>query len=93
MDALLRQLPRRTNNLLFWCKTVLPTSTSSHPSLLVSHLINKSAFHSSPCVLDEEPPTMGPKKWPAHNQKIFPPQLPHEERRPAVKITTYLNIT
>jgi len=91
MDVLLRQLPRRTNNLLFWCKNVLPSSNtaiaSHQPSLSVSHLIKKSAFHSSPAVMDEEPQRMGPKKWPAHNNKIFPPQLPHEERRPAVRVT------
>lgn len=25
----------------------------------------------------------GPKKWPAYNEKIYPPQAPEEERRPA----------
>jgi hypothetical protein len=26
----------------------------------------------------------GPKKWPEYNEKIYPPQAPEEERRPAV---------
>ncbi|XP_023702237.1 39S ribosomal protein L22, mitochondrial [Cryptotermes secundus] len=25
----------------------------------------------------------GPKKWPEHNEKIYPPQAPEDERRPA----------
>lgn len=28
--------------------------------------------------------SMGPKNWEAYNKKIFPPQTPDEERRPAV---------
>lgn len=29
------------------------------------------------------PPGSGPKRWPAYNKRIFPPQTPDEERRPA----------
>jgi hypothetical protein len=28
----------------------------------------------------------GPKKWPKWNEKIYPPQAPEEERRPAVSM-------
>ena len=27
---------------------------------------------------------LGPKRWPRYNKKLFPPQEPEEERRPAV---------
>lgn len=30
----------------------------------------------------------GQKKWPSYNKKIFPPQTPDEERRPAVSFDT-----
>ncbi|KAG8222337.1 hypothetical protein J437_LFUL001323 [Ladona fulva] len=41
-----------------------------------------NGFHSSvPCMAWEKP--KGPQKWLAYNKKIYPPQAPDEERRPA----------
>lgn len=34
----------------------------------------------------------GPKRWPEHNKKVFPPQLPDEPPRPAVSFRYYNTI-
>ncbi|CAG0914322.1 unnamed protein product [Notodromas monacha] len=33
--------------------------------------------------IEEDPPGKGPKKWLKHNDEVYPPQAPGEERRPA----------
>ena len=86
MDIILKQLPR-ANNLLFLWKNLVPASRLSVNNNFITH---QSAFHSSPPLAynkdEEEEKTLGKNRWVKNNQKVFPPQLPHEERRPAVRL-------
>ena len=45
----------------------------------------KSSLHTSVAAF-AGPTTSGPRKWPNYNSKVFPPQQPGEEKRPAVQI-------
>lgn len=65
------------------------TQTSSR---LINGAFGKAPFHTSHQQFAYSPP-QGPKRWPIHNKKIFPPQLPGEERRPAVILDFKHNIS
>ena len=80
MELLLRQFQRC---LSIGNKCIQP-SIIHNTSLPVNGIAGRALFHTSK--LDAMPynPPQGPKKWPIYNKKMFPPQLPGEEKRPAV---------
>lgn len=71
---------RQFQKSLSICKYLQPISNTS--PLSVNGTLGKALFHTTQVVAYNPP--QGPKKWPIYNKKIFPPQLPGEERRPAV---------
>ena len=75
MDTIIRQIARislRSVQLLH-----VPTTKS---------LSIKSSLHTSAVAFAGPSTNSGPRKWPKYNTKVFPPQQPGEEKRPAVLI-------
>lgn len=56
---------------------------SSNVRPIVFNNIHKSLFHLDTTLYGYEK-AVGPKKFVLHNNKIYPPQTPQEEARPAV---------
>lgn len=48
-------------------------------------ILAAAQIHTSTALNSE----FGPKKWPAYNKIVFPPQQPDEEPRPAVSFNAF----
>lgn len=82
-----------------WCPTQVLTLCSAVKSFkfspvtakrleigLCNELMQRFNFHTSRTHDKTSGSFPEPKKWPTYNEKVFPPQKPEEERRPAVII-------
>lgn len=78
MEFLLRQLQNKSL-LSICCRSFEPAFNSA--SSLIHGTLGKALFHTTNVSMAMP---RGPKKWPIYNKKMFPPQLPGEEKRPAV---------
>ena len=76
MDLLTRQVAREA---LRCCQQQRLPILQAATSALHTSASNHMAY---------EKPT-GPRKWPIYNRKIYPPQLPGEDQRPAVIFSTF----
>lgn len=79
MESIIRMFPRA----LSLVNLARPTCTIPG-TLAVNQLVNSKSFHTSAVAAMAYIPQNGPRKWPVNNYKIYPPQTPGEERRPAV---------
>lgn len=82
MEILLRQF--QTKSFLSICKCLEPAYSHATSWTSGNGILGKTLFHTSNTVAMPYNPPKGPRKWPIYNKKIFAPQLPGEERRPAV---------
>lgn len=80
MESIIRLFPRALSivNLARPAAHTIPMISQTN------QLINSKNFHTSSAATMAFIPKDGPQKWPTYNKKIFPPQSPGEERRPAV---------
>lgn len=81
MEILLRQF--QTKSFLSICKCLEPAYSHATSWTSGNAMLGKTLFHTSNTVAMPYNPPKGPRKWPIYNKKIFAPQLPGEERRPA----------
>jgi len=79
MEFLLRQFQNKS--LLSICKSFQPAFNHATSLSLANETFSKALLHTTNVSMTQP---KGPRKWPIYNKKIFPPQLPGEEKRPAV---------
>lgn len=89
MSLFIRQLQEGfINKTLQYACLIQPLS--SIPSLSKNTYINKALLHTSQASLLPYNAPQGPQKWLTYNKKIFPPQSPEEDRRPAVSLLNFV---